>query len=308
MKVLIATEKPFSNDARDAFSDIVKKAGHEVVLLESYTDKSELLKAVGHVQAMVVRSDKISADVLDAAKELAIVVRAGAGFDNIDCAKATERKIVVENTPGQNSNGVAELAFGIMISLARNNYDGKTGSELKGKTLCLHAFGYAAQAVAAIARGFQMKIFAYDPFIKDAFMTERGVQACSSVSELYSLGDYISVHIPAVPETIKSINADLLSHLKKKATLINTARKEIINEEELLKVFAERPGFKYGADVAPSEQIRKELVEKYPTRVFFTPKKLAAQTAEANFNSACAAGHQIVSFFKSGDTTFQVNK
>lgn len=308
MRALIATEKPFAPAARDALSDILKKAGHEVVLLESYTEKSDLLKAVADANALVVRSDKVTAEVLDAAPELKIVVRGGAGYDNIDCAKAKEKGVVVENTPGQNSNGVAELAFGMMIMLARNNYDGKPGTELKGKTLCLHAFGYAAQAVAAIAKGFQMKVYAYDPFIEASFMADKGVTSCSSVQELYSLGDYISIHIPAIPETIKSINYDLLSNLKQKATLINTARKEVINEEDLVRYLADHQGFRYGADIAPDEIIKKDLLDKYPTRVFFTPKKMAAQTVEANFNAACAAGNQIVAFFESGDTTFQVNK
>ncbi|MBN2381964.1 3-phosphoglycerate dehydrogenase [bacterium] len=308
MKVLIATEKPFAPAARDATAKILKEAGHEVVLLESYTDKSELLKAVTDVDALVVRSDKVTAEVLAAAKQLKIVVRGGAGYDNIDCGKAKENGIVVENTPGQNSNAVAELAFTIMLNLARNNFQGKTGSELKGKTLCLHAFGYAAQAVAALARGFEMKLYSYDPYVDVSVMSRYNVKSCSSVEELFGLGDYVSLHIPAIPETIKSINYGLLSKLKDKATLINTARKEVINEADLLTFCAERPNFKYGADVAPSDEVKKELLEKYPTRIFFTPKKMAAETAEANYNAACAAGQQIVAFFESGDTTFQVNK
>ncbi|MFC1853235.1 NAD(P)-dependent oxidoreductase [candidate division CSSED10-310 bacterium] len=307
MKVLIATVKPFAPAARDAVSDILKQAGHEVVVLESYTSNDEFLQAVADADAMVVRSDKVTEAVLDAAQNLKIVVRAGAGYDNIDCYQAREKNIVVENTPGQNSNAVAELAFGMMIMLARNTYDGKPGSELKGKKLGLHAFGYAAQAVAKVAQGFSMEVYAFDPFLKDDFIKAHSVTPCHSVEELYALADYISIHIPATPETVKSINAELLGKMKDNATLINTARKEVIDEEDLGRIFAVKPGFKYAADIAPDDAVKQELGEKYPTRCFFTPKKMAAQTVEANFNAACAAGRQIVAFFETGERRFQVN-
>lgn len=308
MIVLIGTEKPFAADARDAAVTILEAAGHDVRLLESYTEKSAFLDALAGVHALVVRSDKVTADVIEKAADLKIVVRGGAGYDNIDCAAAKEKGIVVENTPGQNSNAVAELAFGMMIMMARNNYDGKAGSELKGKKLALHAFGYAAQAVAQIAKGFEMDVYAFDPFLDDSFITDHGVTPCHSIDELYQLADYISLHIPATQETIESINASLLGKTKDTVTLINTARKEVIHEADLLKMLAEKPGLKYAADIAPAEATKGELLEKYPSRVFFTPKKMAAQTREANFNAACAAANQIVAFFASGDTTFQVNK
>jgi D-3-phosphoglycerate dehydrogenase / 2-oxoglutarate reductase len=308
MKVLLATEKPFSASARDALSDILKKGGHEVVLLESYTEKKDLLSAIADCDAVIIRSDKIDATVLEAAGKLKLVIRAGAGYDNVDCATAKVKKIVVENTPGQNANGVAELAIGMMIMLARNNFDGKTGSELRGKKLGLHAFGFVAQAVGEIAKGFAMKIYAYDPFVTDAFMQEKGVVPCHSVEELYSIADYVSIHIPAIPQTIRSIDAGLLLKMKDKAALINTAREEVINEEDLVKIFEQRSNFKYAADVAPSAAVRKVLTEKYPTRCYFTPKKLAAQTNEANYNAACAAARQAVAFFATGDTSCQVNK
>ncbi len=305
-KVLIATQKPFAPDARDRTSAVLMEAGYEVKLLESYTDKSELLAAVADVEAMVVRSDKVTDEVMAAAPNLKLVVRAGAGYDNVDCSAAKNRGIVVMNTPGQNSNAVAELAIGMMIMAARGKYDGKSGRELKGKTLGLHAFGNVARRVAEIAiSGFGMEAIAFDPFIPAEAIREAGVTPVDSLEELYRQSDFLSLHIPATEETRGSINYDLMKLMKEGAVLVNTARAEIIDEESLLKIYQERPGFKYVADVAPAN--KDQILVCDGNRCFFTPKKMGAQTAEANINAGVAAAKQIVAFFEEGDTTFQVN-
>ncbi len=305
-KVLVATEKPFAKDAVAAIKKIGGEAGYEIVLLENYTDRNDLLKAVADADAMIIRSDIVNAEVIAAANQLKIVVRAGAGYDNIDLAASKERGIVAMNTPGQNSNAVAEAVFGIMLNLARRNYSGKSGTELRGKKLGLHAYGYVGRAVNAIAKGFGMEVFAYDPFVDKDKMKAEGVNPVDSVEALYTTCDYISLHIPKTKETLNSINYDLLSKTKKGATLINSAREEVIDEPSLLKIFEERKDFFYGADVAP--KCREELSQKYPDRCFFTAKKLGAQTEEANNNAGIAAIKQIINFLEKGDTTFQVNK
>ena len=307
MKVLLATEKPFAKVASDGIREIVEKAGYELVVLEKYTDKSELLKAVADVDAIIIRSYKITAEVIEAAKNLKIVVRAGAGYDNVDLAAATARKIVVMNTPGQNSNAVAELAIGLMIFMARNKFTPGTGTEIHGKRLGIHAYGNVGKLVARYGKGFGMEVYAYDPFITDKAVYEKdGVIPVGSVEELYSKCDYVSVHIPATEQTKKSINYDLLSKMPKGATIVNTARKEVIDEEGLAKVLAERTDLKYVTDIAADMQV--VLNEKFGNRVFATPKKMGAETQEANVNAALAAANQIVAFFTKGENRFQVNK
>lgn len=307
MKVLLATEKPFAKVASDGIREIVEKAGYELVVLEKYTDKSELLKAVADVDAIIIRSDKVTAEVIEAAKNLKIVVRAGAGYDNVDLAAATARKIVVMNTPGQNSNAVAELAIGMMIFMARNKFTPGTGSEIHGKRLGIHAYGNVGKIVARYGKGFGMEVYAYDPFITDHAVYEKdGVIPVASVEELYSKCDYVSIHIPATEQTKKSINFDLLSKMPKGATIVNTARKEVIDEEGLAKVLAERTDLKYITDIAADMQV--VLNEKFGNRVFATPKKMGAETQEANVNAAIAAANQIVAFFTKGENRFQVNK
>jgi D-3-phosphoglycerate dehydrogenase len=305
MKILVATEKPFAKVAVDGIRKVVEDAGYQLILLEKYTDHKQLIEAVADVDALIVRSDKATKEVIDAAKNLKIIVRAGAGYDNIDLNAATARNIVVMNTPGQNSNAVAELAIGMMIFMARGQFKGISGTELKGKNLGLHAFGYVGKAVAKIAKGMEMNVFAYDPFLTDEVITNEGVTPVHSAEELYSKCEYVSLHIPANEKTKKSINYDLLKLMPKGATLVNTARKEIICEESLKKIFAERDDFKYVSDVAPD--CHQELL-KYETRYYSTPKKQGAETAEANINAGIAAARQIVAFFKNGDRTFQVNK
>lgn len=307
MKVLVATEKPFAKVAVDGIRNIIEKAGYELVLLEKYADKSELLTAVADVDAIIIRSDKVTPEVIDAAKNLKIVVRAGAGFDNVDLPAASARKIVVMNTPGQNSNAVAELAVGMMIFMARNQFNPGTGSEIHGKKLGIHAYGNVGKLVAKYGRGFGMEVYAYDPFITDASVYEKdGVKQVGSVEELYSKCDYMSVHIPATAETKKSINYDLISKMPKGATIVNTARKEVIDEEGLVKVMTEREDIKYATDIAAD--IQAILNEKFGLRVFATGKKMGAETKEANVNAALAAANQIVDFLSKGDTRFQVNK
>lgn len=307
MKVLLATEKPFAKVAADGIRNIVEKAGYELVVLEKYTDKSALLAAVADVDAIIIRSDKITAEVIEAAKNLKIVVRAGAGYDNVDLAAASARKIVVMNTPGQNSNAVAELAMGLMIFMARNQFNPGTGSELHGKKLGIHAYGNVGKLVARYGKGFGMDVYAYDPFITDKAVYEKdGVHQVASVEELYSTCDYVSIHIPATEQTKKSINYDLLSKMPKGATVVNTARKEVIDEEGLARVLAERTDMKYVTDIAADMQV--VLNEKFEKRVFATPKKMGAETQEANVNAALAAANQIVGFFTKGETRFQVNK
>ena len=305
-KVLVATQKPFAAPAVEVIKDIIGKADFELVMLEKYEDKSNLLKAIENVNAVIIRSDKITAEVLDAAKELKVVVRAGAGFDNVDLTAATSHEVIVQNTPGQNSNAVAELVIGMMLLMARNNYNGKSGTELKGKKLGLHAYGNVGKCVSKIAKGFGMEVYAFDPFIDKSVIENDGVIAIDSIEELYSTCQYVSLHIPANEKTKKSINLNLMSMMPKNATIINTARKEVICEESLIKVLEARPDFKYVADIAPDCKAKVE--ELFPGRFFFTPKKSGAQTAEANINAAGAAANQIVEYFKNGKVLFQVNK
>ncbi len=305
-KILVATEKPFAKNAVDGIKKIVEGAGYNMELLENYTQKKELLSVVPDVDAIIIRSDIVDNEVLEAAHKLKIVVRAGAGYDNIDLASAKAKGVVAMNTPGQNSNAVAELAIGMMIFAARNNFNGTSGSELRGKKLGLHAFGYVSKAVATIAKGFGMEIYAFDPFVDKKTIEAEGIQYCDKVEDLYKNCQYISLHMPATAQTKKSINFDLLSLMPKGATLVNTARKEVVDEEGLLMMFAERADFKYVSDVEPD--CKGFIAEKYSGRFFFTPKKIGAQTSEANNNAGLAAARQIVAFFTNNDTTFQVNK
>jgi D-3-phosphoglycerate dehydrogenase len=305
-KVLVATDKPFAKAAVDGIRKIVEGAGFELALLEKYTDVADLLKAVADVDAMIVRSDKVTADVVNAAKNLKIVVRAGAGYDNLDLAACTAKGVVAMNTPGQNSNAVAELAIGMMIFMARNQFNPGTGSEIKGKRLGIHAYGNVGKLVASHAKGFGMEIYAFDPFVKKEDMEQDGVKVVNSVEELYAVSDYLSLHIPANDKTKKSIGYDLLKKMPKGGTLINTARKEVIDEEGLMKILEERTDLKYATDIAADNHAA--LVEKFGTRVFGTPKKMGAETAEANINAGLASANQIVKFLKTGDRTFQVNK
>ncbi len=304
-KVLVATEKPFAPAAVSEIKKVVESAGYELVLLEKYTDPADLIEAVSDVDAMIIRSDKVTPEVLEAAKNLKIVVRAGAGYDNIDLVAASKNGVVAMNTPGQNSNAVAELALGMMVYQARGMFNGKPGTELKGKTLGIHAYGHVGRLVAGIAKGFGMKVLAFDPFIPAEVIQKDGVEAVNSVEELYSSSQYISLHIPSNEKTRNSINFDLLKMMPQGATVINTARKEVINEDSLLKLYSERPDFVYISDIAPGNA--EQIAAEYPDRSFFTPKKMGAQTAEANINAGIAAAQQIVNFFEKGDTSFQVN-
>ena len=306
MKVLIATEKPFAPAAVAQIREIFGEAGYEVAVLEKYGAKEDLLAAVKDVQGLIVRSDKIDAAVLAAAPGLKIVVRAGAGYDNIDLAAATEHGVVVMNTPGQNSNAVAELALGMMVYMARNLFNGKPGTELKGKTLGIQAYGHVGREVARIARGFAMETLAFDPFVSKTDIINDGTKPVDSVEELYEKSQYVSLHIPANEQTKGSVNFDLLSRMPQGATLVNTARKEVVDEVSLLRMFREREDFRYVSDIAPD--CAEEIAKEFPGRYFFTPKKMGAQTAEANINAGVAAARQIVKFFEKGDTTFQVNK
>ena len=305
-KILVATEKPFAAAAVEGIKKTVTDAGYELVLLEKYTDPNDLIKAIAAVDALIIRSDKATKAVIEAGKNLKIIVRAGAGFDNIDLAAATAKGIVAMNTPGQNSNAVAELALGMMVYMARGCYKGISGSELKNKKLGIHAYGFVGKIVAHIAKGFGMQVYAFDPFIEKSVIEKDGVKVVSSVEELYSTCQYISLHIPANDKTKKSINFDLLSKMPKGATLVNTARKEVINEESLQKMFIERPDFKYISDIAPD--CHADLASKYEGKYYATPKKQGAETSEANVNAGIAAATQIVNFLKNGDKTFQVNK
>jgi len=306
--VLVATVKPFANEAVEGIKQIAQKAGYEFRLLEKYPDKKSLIEAVKDINALIVRSDKITSEVIDAAKNLEIIVRAGAGYDNIDINYAKEKGIVVMNTPGQNANAVAELALGMMVYIARNLFNGKPGTELKGKKLGLLAYGNVARNVARIAKGFDMEIYAYDTFISKENIEKTGVKAVNSVEELFQTCQYVSLHIPYTEQTHKSIGYKLLMSMPKNAVLVNTARAEVIDEEELLKVFEERDDFKYVSDIKPvNENTLKILEEKYIGRFYFTPKKMGAQTKEANINAGLAAIRQIVAYFEKGDLTFKVN-
>lgn len=305
MKVLIATAKPFAAEAVQGIKKEFEGTGHEVVLLEKYETNEQLLDAVKDVDAMIVRSDKITAEVLDAAKNLKIVVRAGAGFDSIDCQYAKEKNVVVENTPGQNANAVAELVMGMLVYVARNHFNGKSGHELMGRRLGLLAFGNVGRNVARIAKGFGMEVSAYDAFVPAEAIEKQGVHACKDQKELFEISDVLSLHIPATPETIKSINYDMVNLMPKGGILVNAARKEVIDEEGLLKLMNEREDLRYIADIMPDKD---EEFKKFGTRYFATPKKMGAQTAEANINAGIAAARQINAFFTDGCTKFQVNK
>jgi D-3-phosphoglycerate dehydrogenase len=305
--VLLATEKPFSKTARNEVVAIIEKAGYTAKVLESYKGKAPLLEAIADADAAIVRSDIIDPEVLDAGKKLAIVVRAGAGYDNIDTAAAKAKGVAVMNTPGQNANAVAELAFGMLVYVARGKFDGKTGTELRGKSLGLHAFGMVGRAMALIAKGFGMTVHAFDPFLKPEDFQKAGIEPVGSVEELYRRSQYVSLHIPATKETKGSIGKKLLSLMPPGATLVNTARKEVINEAELLEVFAERSDFRYVSDIAPGDETHAALKEKYAARLYVTPNKMGAQTEEANVNAGLAAARQIVGFFERGEKNFIVN-
>jgi len=305
MKILVATDKPFAAVAVNGIRKAIEGAEMELALLEKYTEKAQLLAAVQDVDAIIIRSDIIDNEVFDAAKQLKIVVRAGAGYDNVDLAAATAHDVCVMSTPGQNSNAVAELALGMMVYGVRKLYDGSSGTELMGKKLGIHAYGNVGRNVARIAKGFGMDIYAYDAYYPAAAIENDSVKALNSAEELYETCPFISLHIPATAETKKSIGYSLLSKMPKGAMLINTARKEVINEEDLAKLMEERPDFKYMTDVMPGNHA--VLTEKFAGRYFSTPKKMGAQTAEANINAGIAAANQIVKFLKEGDRTFQVN-
>ncbi len=305
MKILIATEKPFAAAAVEGMREIVEKAGIELALLEKYTDRQQLLDAVADAEGLIVRSDKVTAEVVEHAKKLKIVVRAGAGYDNIDLAACSARGIVAMNTPGQNSNAVAELAIGLMVYMARNNFRPGTGSELKGKTLGIQAYGNVGRLVAKLAQGFGMRVLAFDPFVPAEKMSAEGVTPVADLNELYRQSNYVSLHIPANEQTKKSINYSLMSLMPKGACLVNTARKEVIDEADLARVLEERPDFRYVADVAPESYA--ELREKFDARIFATPKKMGAETAEANINAGLAAARQAVGYLKDGVDRFRVN-
>lgn len=307
MKVLVATEKPFAKKAVDGIRAIVEEAGYQLALLEKYTDKGQLLEAVADVDAMIIRSDKVTAEVIAAARNLKIVVRAGAGYDNVDLQAATARGIVVMNTPGQNSNAVAELAVALMIFMSRNRFTPGTGHEIQGKTLGIHAYGNVGKLVGRKGKALGMNVVAYDPFITDeAVFAADGVERVGSVEELYAKSDFLSLHIPATPQTKGSIGYDLLMSMPKGATLVNTARKEVIDEEGLKKALTEREDLKYVTDIAAESQAA--LSEAFGNRVFATPKKMGAETAEANINAGLAAARQVVGYLRDGITRFQVNK
>ncbi|MCC8172097.1 MAG: NAD(P)-binding domain-containing protein [Parabacteroides sp.] len=304
-KVLVATEKPFAPVAVKGIREAVENAGFELALLEKYTSKAELLEAVKEADAIIIRSDIIDAEVLDAAERLKIVVRAGAGYDNVDLAAASARNVCVMNTPGQNSNAVAELVFGLLVFAIRGFYNGAAGTELKGKKLGIHAYGNVGRNVARVAKGFGMEVYAYDAYCPAEAMEKDGVKPVGSADELYSACQIVSLHIPATPETKNSINFELLNKMPKGGILINTARKEVIDEAGIQKMLQERPDFKYITDIKPA--IDAELAANYPGRYFSTPKKMGAQTAEANINAGIAAANQIVDFLENGNEKFRVN-
>ncbi len=306
MKILVATEKPFAAVAVNGIRQVVEEAGYELALLEKYASKQELLDAVADADGIIIRSDIVDNEVLDAAKNLKIVVRAGAGYDNVDLASATAHGVCVQNTPGQNSNAVAELVFGMTVMAVRNMYNGTSGTELKGKTLGIHAFGQVGRNVARIAKGFEMEVSALDPYCPDEAISNAGVKPLHSVEELYSQNQFVSLHIPATAETKKSVGYELVKLMPKNGVLINTARKEVIDEEGLIKAMEERADIKYVADIKPDSA--EEMKAKFGDRVFFTPKKMGAQTAEANINAGIAAAQQSVAFLRDGINRFQVNK
>ena len=305
MKVLIATEKPFAAAAVEGIRKEVEAAGNELALLEKYTEKAQLLEAVADADALIIRSDKVDAEVLDAAKNLKIVVRAGAGYDNIDLAAATAHQVVAENTPGQNANAVAELVFGLLVFAVRNFYNGKSGTELLGKKLGILAFGNVGRNVARIAKGFGMEVYAYDAYCPKEVIEAAGVHAVDNQDALFEVCDVVSLHIPATAETKESINAALVGKMKKGGILVNTARKEVINEPELIALMGERTDLKFVTDIKPDADAD---FAQFEGRYFSTPKKMGAQTAEANINAGIAAAKQINAYFRDGDTRFQVNK
>lgn len=305
MKVLVATEKPFAAAAVNGIRNVIEQGRHELVLLEKYTEKAQLLEAVKDADALIIRSDKIDSEVFAAAEKLQIVVRAGAGYDNVDLEAATVHKVVVENTPGQNANAVAELVFGLLVYAVRNFYNGKSGTELLGKKLGILAFGNVGRNVARIAKGFGMEVYAFDAYCSKEVIEEAGVHAVESQKALFEVSDVVSLHIPATPETKQSINYELVNLLPKGGVLVNTARKEVINEPELLKLLTDRPDLKYITDIMPDADADFAQLEG---RYFSTPKKMGAQTAEANTNAGIAAARQINAFFADGCTKFQVNK
>lgn len=306
MKLLVATEKPFAKVAIDGIRQVTEQAGYELVLLEKYASKEALLQTVADVDAMIVRSDIIDADVFEAAKQLRIVVRAGAGYDNINLEAATRYGVCVMNTPGQNSNAVAELVFGLLVYAVRNFYNGTSGTELKDKTLGIHAFGNVGRNVARIAKGFGMKVLAYDAFCSDEVMLEAGVTPVHSAEELYEQSNIVSLHIPATEQTKRSINQALLNRMPQGGILVNTARKEVINEDELIVAMGERPDLRYVTDIMPAADLR--MTELFAGRYFSTPKKMGAQTAEANINAGIAAANQIVDYLENGNERFRLNK
>ncbi len=306
-KVLLATVKPFSPTARDQVVAVLKDAGYEVALLESYGDQSDLVAAVSDAHAMIVRSDKVTAEVLDAAKQLRLVVRAGSGYDNVNCAHAKERGVLVMNTPGQNANAVAELVLAMMVYMARGKFGGKPGRELRGKTLGIHAYGFVGKAVTAVAKGFGMDVCAFDPFVEAATMEADGVEAKATAEDLYRCCDYVSIHMPATPKTIRSIGKNLLTLMPEGGTLVNSARAEVINETELLEALATRPDLHYITDIQPAPEIQAELTARFGDRYFSTPKKMGAQTLEANVNAGLTAARQIVGFFEDGVEVNVVN-
>ena len=305
-KILVATDKPFAPIAVKGIRKVVEEAGYELVLLENYTRQDDFINAVSDIDAVIIRSDKTDKAVIDAGTNLKIVVRAGAGYDNVDLVAATSKGVCVMNTPGQNSNAVAELAIGMMVYYVRNLFNGKSGYELRGKLLGIHAYGYVGKNVARIAKGFEMDVYAFDPFIPREEIEKDGVKWIGTAEELYSKCNFISLHIPANSQTKLSINYDLLSKMHAPACLVNTARAEVINEPDLIRIFEERKDFAYLSDIEPAN--KADFEAKFKGRFFFTPKKMGAQTEEANINAGIAAARQIVNFLKNGDRTFQVNK
>ena len=305
-EILLATEKPFTKETVEDIKKLVEKSGNTFKLLEKYKTKEELMDSIKDVDAIIVRSDKITKEIMDSSNNLKVIARAGAGFDNIDLGYASKKGIVVMNTPGQNANAVAELVFGLLVYAKRNFYDGSSGTELKGKKLGLLAFGNVGRNVARIAKGFGMEIYSYDAFVPKEVLEKEGIHAVDKQEDLFTDCDIVSLHIPATKETINSINYDLCSKMKKNAILINTSRKEVINEKELIKLMEERKDIKYITDLKPDNH--EEFLNKFKGRYFATPKKMGAQTQEANINAGKAAANQIIDFFKTGKTKFQVNK
>ncbi len=305
MKILVFTEKPFAPAAVKAIEQTVNASGNELKLVEGGT-REDFVEAITDADALIVRSDKVDRALLDHAKNLKVIVRAGAGYDNIDLDAASDKKICVMNTPGQNSNAVAELVFGMIVMMCRNQYNGKSGSELKGKSLGIYAYGQVGRNVARIAKGFDMKIEALDKFVDDAVMEADGIRPLHDVKELFSSNDFVSLHIPATAETKNSIGYDLVMLMPKNGVLVNTARKEVIDEEGLIRALEERPDLRYVSDIKPDKA--EEFEKKFASRVFFTPKKMGAQTAEANFNAGVAAAQQSIAYLKDGFNKYQVNR